>query len=418
MRWGIGIVVAQYYTDVLSEKVRGALKTKRENGEWTGKAPVGYKNIKDESTEKSTIIPDKEAAFLVKKLFTEYASGSYSIGELRKKTEEWGLVNKSGKPLSTSQIHYMLKNPFYYGEMLIQGKLYKHIYNPIVDKQTWELCQTIRKGRSRTKSPRRSNKPFIFRGLIKCATTGRLVTSDIKKGKYIYLITRDPNNPEKKVYVREKYVLDGIAEVLRSIRIEDEVLESVTEHLKQTHESEKAYQKNAIKELQAESKRTQDRLDRLLDLFIDGKRITPDDYDRKCQQLKTKQYKLNEQIKKHLKADEVFKITVKTVLSIANKAYELFESTKIEQKRKIINYVFSNLELEGATLCCHLRKPFDLMVYCSSHSEWLGHKDSNLDFRFQRPTYYHYTMPHRDKLVFIKIPCQSSSLPMGLYRIN
>ena len=76
-------------------------------------------------------------------------------------------------------------------------------------------------------------------------------------------------------------------------------------------------------------------------------------------------------------------------------AYELFESSKIEQKRKLINYVFSTLQLEAANLRYSLRKPFDLMVDCSTRSDWLGHKDSNLDFRFQRPTYYHYTMPHQ-----------------------
>ena len=125
----------------------------------------------------------------------------------------------------------------------------------------------------------------------------------------------------------------------------------------------------------------------------DVRGITTDEYDRKCHQLKTRQYQISDLIKKHLKADETFKITVNTVFSIASMAYELFESSKIEQKRKLINYVFSNLELEGVTLRYSLRKPFDLMVNCTTRSEWLGHKDSNLDLRIQRPTYCHYTMP-------------------------
>ncbi len=73
-------------------------------------------------------------------------------------------------------------------------------------------------------------------------------------------------------------------------------------------------------------------------------RITTDDYDKKCHQLKTRQYQISDLIKKHLKADETFKITVNTVFSIASMAYELFESSKIEQIRKLITYVFSNLE--------------------------------------------------------------------------
>ncbi len=70
-------------------------------------------------------------------------------------------------------------------------------------------------------------------------------------------------------------------------------------------------------------------------------------------------------------------------------AYELFESSKIEQKRKLINYVFSNLELDGVTLRYTLRKPFDLMVDCSTRSEWLGREDSNLYNWRQRPGSYH-----------------------------
>jgi len=66
-------------------------------------------------------------------------------------------------------------------------------------------------------------------------------------------------------------------------------------------------------------------------------------------------------------------------------AYELFESSKIEQKRKLINYVFSNLELKGATLSYSLRKPFDLMVDCSTRSEWLGLLNT-----LRTPEYYNY----------------------------
>ncbi|MEX0999695.1 MAG: recombinase family protein, partial [Thermodesulfobacteriota bacterium] len=296
LMWNIGIAVAQNYTDVLSEKVKGALHTKRENGEWTSKAPIGYKNHRDELTGKNSIILDKERAFLVKRIFVEYSTGSYSLSEIAKISKEWGLRNnyKAQKPLSTSQLHRLIQNPFYYGEMRVMGKLFRHIYPPIIDKHTWDKCQEIRTGRSRTKTPRQTNKPFIFRGLIKCATTGRVVTSDIKKGKFVYLITRDPKNPEKKVYVPEKQVLEGIRAVFQSIKIEDEILESITEHLKQSHESEKTYQKNAIKDLQVESNKIQNKLDRLLDLFID-KSITADEYDRKCHQLKSRQYQINDQ---------------------------------------------------------------------------------------------------------------------------
>jgi DNA repair ATPase RecN len=151
------------------------------------------------------------------------------------------------------------------------------------------------------------------------------VTCDIKKGKFIYLIARNPKDPNKKVYVPEKIVLEEIRNVFKSIKIDEDILEAITEHLKESHEVEKDYQRNAIKELQNESRLIQLKIDRLLDHLL-NKSITTDDYDKKCHQLKTRQYQISDQIKKHLKTDETFKITVNAVFSIASIAFEIFKN--------------------------------------------------------------------------------------------
>ena len=57
---------------------------------------------------------------------------------------------------------------------------------------------------------------------------------------------------------------------------------------------------------------------------------------------------------------------------MASKAYEIFECLDIEQKRKLINFVFSNLQLRGVSLKYDLNPPFDLMIYYTTYSEWLG----------------------------------------------
>ena len=65
---------AKSYVLNLSENVRRSLEYKRRNGEWGGKAPLGYLNQRDASN-KSVLIPDPERAFLVRMLFEEYAKG-------------------------------------------------------------------------------------------------------------------------------------------------------------------------------------------------------------------------------------------------------------------------------------------------------------------------------------------------------
>jgi hypothetical protein len=66
------------------------------------------------------------------------------------------------------------------------------------------------------------------------------------------------------------------------------------------------------------------------------------------------------------------------LLDVASRAAALFESSKPEQKRLLINMVLSNLRLEGQELHYELRKPFDALVDLSKSKKWLGRKDSNL----------------------------------------
>ena len=70
-------------------------------------------------------------------------------------------------------------------------------------------------------------------------------------------------------------------------------------------------------------------------------------------------------------------------MDICSRAYELFEISKVEQKRQLINFVLSNLQLRGKTLEFELKKPFDVLVNiqnCKNRSEWLGREDSNQSY--------------------------------------
>lgn len=371
MRWDFSVMGAKTYVLNLSENVRRSMEYMVRNGEWTSAAPIGYLNIRDQNG-KAHIIPDPERAFLVKRLFTEYATGCFSIsGDLVRKAKEWGLTNKTKTPLSHAQIHMMLQNPFYYGEMLVKGKIYPHKYDPIITKDLFDTCKLVRLRHTRPQQVRYSEKPFIFRGLLKCAVSGRRVTCDLKKGKHVYLICRDPHNPEKKLFIAENEVLDQVRDVFKSFHLPQDLLEALTAHLKSGHDAEKDFHKNAIVGLQKEYLQINEKLNSLLDLRLD-KSITKDDYDIKARELKERQHEIAVMMGNHEKGDDTFKTTVEALFSLASKAYENFESSKIEQKRQLIAFVFSNLALKGAKLEYSLRNPFHLMTGNQSYQEWSG----------------------------------------------
>ena len=68
--------------------------------------------------------------------------------------------------------------------------------------------------------------------------------------------------------------------------------------------------------------------------------------------------------------DEGFKNALISLVSLSAKTHELFVASTIEQKRRLLNYVFANLSLNGRTLCYSLRKPFDQFINVVKIEEW------------------------------------------------
>jgi site-specific DNA recombinase len=66
------------------------------------------------------------------------------------------------------------------------------------------------------------------------------------------------------------------------------------------------------------------------------------------------------------------------VLQLASRAYELFKSSEVEEKRQLIKLVLSNLRVEGEKVLWDVIKPFDLITKSSDCNLWLGREDSNL----------------------------------------
>jgi len=75
--------------------------------------------------------------------------------------------------------------------------------------------------------------------------------------------------------------------------------------------------------------------------------ITQDDYDKKARELKERQAEIAAQIEQHQHGDGEYRTTLESLISLASRAAELFERSKIEQKRQLIAFVFSVLARLG-----------------------------------------------------------------------
>jgi len=91
----------------------------------------------------------------------------------------------------------------------------------------------------------------------------------------------------------------------------------------------------------------------------------------KKESMRERQHEVLQLISAHDGADEAFPNTMEKLLKVAHGAYECFIGSNMEEKRELLNFVFSNLKLKGATLCYSLNFPFDRFEDLSKTENWL-----------------------------------------------
>jgi len=74
-------------------------------------------------------------------------------------------------------------------------------------------------------------------------------------------------------------------------------------------------------------------------------------------------------------AEDNYYITTKYVLELASRAYELFKSSEVEERRQLIKLVLSNLSVEGKNLVFQAKKPFDTIINYADRKLWLPRVD-------------------------------------------
>lgn len=106
---------------------------------------------------------------------------------------------------------------------------------------------------------------------------------------------------------------------------------------------------------------TKKRLDRLVDLYI-AEDIDKETYDKKKVELTKEVSLLENQIANFNNNAEEVHISMKLLLEVVSRIYELYASSEIDKKRKILKLVFPNFWLDGRNLSYDIKKPFDEFI--------------------------------------------------------
>ncbi len=327
---------------------------------------------------RSDVIQDPERAHILVEIFYKYIQGNSSARKIAEELRGRGIKTQYGRNISQSHIHSILKNKFYYGEVYSSkyDVIYEHRYETLISKKTWNKAKETREKKDRNPQKSIKKNEFIFSNLLgPCPNCGCSMTAEIKKNKYVYYSCTNAKGVCKREYINENEILKPVRKVLSKIQLSDTQIKEIITFLKKQNTYQARYHKEQMRRLRGQYDALQSRLDKLLDLFIDGK-IKEEDHNRKLTEIKEKQQKINIELEGYTDADESYHITARTVLSLAQRAKELFESSEVEEKRQILSFVFQNLSIKEKRLQYNLRSPFDVISKVGNDSLLRG-LDSN-----------------------------------------
>lgn len=385
--WNISVALAQNYTDSLRDNVKRAMEQKLRRGEWITQAPIGYINKRDTKNKrdgrgKSYVLIDTLRAPLVKQVFEKYATGCYSISQIVQYAKQIGLTNSRGHQgaLTKSHMHKILQDPFYYGVMRVKktGEEYPHKYETIIDKQLFDKCQDVRTGRS-TPHARYGKKEFLFRGILTCATTGKLCTAQQHKKTYkngesatfTYVTSYDPANPKKLIYTRESDVIAQVETALEALTIPEDMMKDALSYLRGANNQKNAHHQESTVALKREHTDIEHKLEKLTDLRLDGE-LTKEEFLTQKQRFKDRQYEITDLLHAYDATDDNFTDRLDFIMQMATGALDVFRGSGMNEKRELLNAVFQNLELRGKKLEYSMVKPFNIIAECTKTGEWCG----------------------------------------------
>lgn len=361
-RWDLAVFIAKSYVLQISDNVKRSIEQKLRNREWPGMAPYGYKNITSEDSKKD-IEPDEFKSKLVQKMYEWYGTGAYSMFLVREKLKKDYNID-----LSKGFIDAILKNPFYYGEMRFKGKLYPHRYQPIITKELFDKVQQIKAGYSK-KHFKYAGLPYFYRGLIRCADCGCMITPEKHKG-YIYYHCTQYKGKHDAQWLREEEITEQFGQLFQRIQIPQEVLDDITESLKSVHKGKSEFREQQFDQLTKERDKYTKRTENMYFDKLDG-RITTDEYDKLYKKFRGKIEEIDNRLVNLQKAEDNYYLTANYLLQLANKAYDLFVGSEIEEKRQLLKITLQNLTLEGKKVQFQVQKPFDTILLYANRQAWL-----------------------------------------------
>ena len=354
---GIKVLVARNYSQNLGEETIKGMTEKARAGMYPSCAPIGYTNA-DGPEGKRVIVPDPNAAPVIRQLFELFASGTFSLKGLATKARADGLTLR-GARIHKSTLHQILRKRLYCGDFDFNGATYQGTYEPLVPKDTWERVQELLDSHGKT-NRHRIKRDFAFSGLVQCGHCGCMLVAEIKKARYTYYHCTGHRGKCEEPYTREELLVEQFARNLSELVIPREVAEWLQATYVESDLTERAARERTIRQHRAQYERLEARIETLYNDRLDG-RISPTFYDAKAGEIRAQQQAILRRIE-HTESSAPAPVGAAIdLMQLTSRAATLFRQQTEYEQRRLLQTVVKTASWQAGELRIEFEQPFEIL---------------------------------------------------------
>jgi site-specific DNA recombinase len=320
--------------------IEGSRKARLE-GCWTGTAPKGYVNFRQDT--RSTLKPNQDAPLIIEG-FERMSTGTYSANEVRK----W--LNSQGLKICKQSFYNIIRNIAYIGKIKVAewrqepSQIVVGLHPPLVSEDVFYRANDVLDGRKRN-TDFISDKTNLYplKGFLMCPNHKTALTAYGCQGRkkkiyHYYVCTKCKKENGQRIPTEKLH--KQVEDILGKIQIGKETLTLYKKTLEKLFEREDVNRKNELEKINREIQRTNERKLNLQNGYLDG-HISPSDFkemkDKIEIDLRTQQEKLNE-LSNGLSPYKKY-ITKETPM--LENLVQYYRNSDGRAKKKILNCIFS-----------------------------------------------------------------------------
>jgi len=350
--------MAVWYSENLSEEVSTKMTEVLRKGYYPTQTPIGYRTGTKKDPDPKKKYPDPVLAPFVKEAFRLYATGEYSIRTICDYMRSKGMTNSSGGMLRKGIFERMLKNPFYHGLIEWHKKsvgetvYYEGNHEPLITKKLFDQVQAVFEGR---RFKNKKTHDYTYMQMVKCECGRWLISGEHKGHVYLECHNRDC----KFTSIREDRLEDQIILNLGQFVLANEFLEYSKIAIKELSGNIRQDNADKRKALNMKLAQLDGRLQKLNNAVIEGF-FDPQEGIAEKNKIVEEKHTLMEQLAEAEEGKEngLWDLTTKMILGFNYLPYGYRKMNSVA-KRRILNFLFLNLQLNGKKLLCEAVPEFE-----------------------------------------------------------